>query len=376
MRWPYLKIALQVIVLAIGFNAFAQSGQKCKSMADQAQAACNNATSAAQGTDAGIGAQQGAGNIQNNASKSCSPNTGADQNAMNNGAGNCANAQQQCAAVCNSLRSSAASQGMAEYQTWMKGNTECQAISVPTNELAKAGAANGAATPQCDNTKQSSAAPQMPTPPAASPSSTPDTAATTPTQTSLATPASTTTTAAIVPTSPADTGAPSSFTNPQNAATGLPGAITGTSTQFTPGTGITTSPMPASGSGGGGGGGSSGGGSGLGTTPSANTASVRLPEGLGTDNAGSTSKMETDGGGGGGGGGAPGAAEMSMDDALKAYLPGGKKDPTSRKIASVGGKDALASAHPDIASPYSNIFVQISNRMQIYCKLKEFIGCK
>jgi hypothetical protein len=54
---------------------------------------------------------------------------------------------------------------------------------------------------------------------------------------------------------------------------------------------------------------------------------------------------------------------------LKAYLPGGRQDPT-RRLSGVNF------AHPDIHRSDESLFVVISNRFQIHCKLQQLFDCR
>jgi hypothetical protein len=89
-----------------------------------------------------------------------------------------------------------------------------------------------------------------------------------------------------------------------------------------------------------------------------------------------TNVLNGERGGGGGaagtGGGFSGYGTGSDSSSLSAYLPGGRLDPTKKKV---GGNDRKPASNDVVASMHENIFNMISKRMQILCKLKEIRDC-
>lgn len=76
------------------------------------------------------------------------------------------------------------------------------------------------------------------------------------------------------------------------------------------------------------------------------------------------------GGGGAEGGGFAGYgnAQTASKDRLEDYLPGRRLDPHRRA-------PAQANKHPDIASPYEDIWQRLSKRYRIICAMKRLRGC-
>jgi hypothetical protein len=54
---------------------------------------------------------------------------------------------------------------------------------------------------------------------------------------------------------------------------------------------------------------------------------------------------------------------------LKSYLPGGRQDPT-RRVSGVNF------AHPDVHGATENLFIAVTNRFQIHCKLQMLFDCR
>ena len=80
-------------------------------------------------------------------------------------------------------------------------------------------------------------------------------------------------------------------------------------------------------------------------------------------------QMSSSGGGGASSYGGP--SNENYLPPLPSNLPHMKDG--QRVPASVGG--ATADPHPDITGKYSNLFEQVSHRLQLYCQMKELVGC-